>query len=117
MKITHPTEKLDFVLNDLIRESVKHEILPRFAILENRIAYELESTRKSFKGLIYEWGCSPDFVYDEIRTPYFWDYFGKQIVNPYVCCEEAYVNITNNYIEAFCLHSSYIHDEILSFII
>lgn len=117
MILTHPQTNLNSVLDDLMKQILKHELNHNIKIENEYIAYEIDTGLKEKRGIIYEWNAAPNFVKLEIKNPQMWEFLKQTIKNPYTCCDNLFVNVTHIYFEVFCIHSCYLSDEIQSLLI
>ena len=115
----HSNLKLNQIENEIINSCLKLDFLPHFISTDDYLAYELHIHTNKFKtGLIFLKNTNNlellqlievNMKNDLIKN---WLVNGRLITNPYICCDDILFNIIGNELEAFCIHSSYIEDEI-----
>ena len=115
----HSNPELNQIENEIIQTCLRLDFLPRFIINEDYLAYEIQIHTNKFKsGLIFNKNTVNLELQQIIKTSTYnnliknWLINGRLVPNPYTCCDNVLFNIINNELEAFCIHSPYIEEEI-----
>ena len=114
MKVAHENQQLEEIANELVLACVKFDLNHRVVTHTNHFAYEVEINEKIKKGIVLHVSDKPSFIPQ--TDPNTWTILNKQFKNPYVCCDNIYLHITDKEDNYFCIHHNFLFDEILSYL-
>lgn len=119
MIVEHEDENLNNLMQQMLKYCIKNEIMINFINHKSYFGYRIQTELKEYRGIITKHNNKQfEKYYENIDTnSENWIINNRITKNPYLCCNNSFINITKNYIEVFCIHFDYLEDEILSLII